>query len=90
MPVMLDRETGTEDGMGRERLGLSLFCDHCRDRLRPEAGGRAVWEVDRTTTYQPVAFVHHDCEEGWDRDQPRETAGMEIDGFLEALLHNVP
>lgn len=89
MPLVLDRETRHGEGVGRERLGAALLCDHCRDRLHPEAGGRAVWQVDPTVPYQPVDFVHHSCAAGWDEKQPRETAGMELDAFLEALLHNL-
>jgi len=91
MPIMIEKDAEGVGLLAGGRLGIGIFCDYCRERLRPEAGGRVLWPVEPKVPYLDVTFLHHDCVPGFQTREGLEdgAAGMGLEAFVEALRHNV-
>lgn len=89
MTLTLTTRTEGLSPVGGHDVAAHVRCDRCGEPLRPEAGGRVLWVPDATERYLEVAFLHRSCADDHEREAGRELEGMELDAFLEALVHNL-
>lgn len=89
MTLDLTSETEGLPRVGGHDVAVQIRCDRCQEPLRPEAGGRVLWERDPDEPYLDVAYLHHDCVEGHEREVGKELEGAELGPFLAALVHNL-
>lgn len=89
MSLVLTTRTEGLTPVGGHDVAAHVRCDRCGEPLRPEAGGRVLWEPDRRQAHLEVAFYHPTCAEEREGEAGTELRGMELADFLSALVHNL-
>ena len=89
MTLTLTTRTEGLSPVGGHDVAAHVRCDRCGEPLRPEAGGRVVWEPDPQARYLDVSFLHHACARDHEGEAGTVLEGMELEDFLAALVHNL-